>query len=171
METIIGRADFSMDNHANIMENERIKGKKNKEEKYVKARGKMEKEYIVDQCCIVERATKCVNKWLVMLPDLTNNIVLGKDELQYMVLLEHKSGLLGAFHNEARDDLGLTASQAYSPSNIHNKPKVNSCQDNKNGKECLETTYQQQVTSDIYVSVIKTKDKEKDPNLYGDILI
>eukprot|EP00957_Ditylum_brightwellii_P128078 9768408-Ditylum_brightwellii.AAC.1 len=39
------------------------------------------------------------------------------------ILKYKKGGIIGAHHNEARDDLGLTASQAYSPSAIHDDPK------------------------------------------------
>eukprot|EP00957_Ditylum_brightwellii_P059152 4488530-Ditylum_brightwellii.AAC.1 len=60
--------------------------------------------------------------------------------------------------------------KAYTPSVICNDPKVVTCW------ECnLEGEYPEsachQATSDSPVNILKAKDMEKDPNLYGDLII
>eukprot|EP00957_Ditylum_brightwellii_P094362 7184884-Ditylum_brightwellii.AAC.1 len=151
------------------MEGGRPKGKKKKEEECKRVKGEVEQFYTVDQCSGVERSTLCLNQWLTVVPNVANNSILGKDKFRDIVLLWYKivpkdlpkvcdgcdkqhtfqhtlqckkGGLIGACHDKARDDLGLTATQAYP-----------------------------QDTPDPVVSIIMLKDKAKDPNLYGDLLI
>eukprot|EP00957_Ditylum_brightwellii_P010675 808300-Ditylum_brightwellii.AAC.1 len=131
--------------------------------------GRLKGKRRMNQCHGVERPMLCLNQWLTVIPNVANNSILVKDEFWDMVLLWYKivpkdlpkvcdgcgkfhslqhalqckkGGLIGAHRNEARDDLGLTASWTYS-----------------------------QATSAPAVSIIKPKDKEKAPNLYGDLLI
>eukprot|EP00957_Ditylum_brightwellii_P012644 955597-Ditylum_brightwellii.AAC.1 len=94
--------------------------------------------------------------WLTAVPNVANDSILGKAKFWDMVLLKYKivpkdlprcgkchtlqhslqcnqNGLIGAHHDDKRDDLGLTTSQAYSPSAIRDDPKVIYCRECKNG--------------------------------------
>eukprot|EP00957_Ditylum_brightwellii_P056868 4311209-Ditylum_brightwellii.AAC.1 len=133
----------------------------------------------------------------MVVPNAANNPILEKDEFCNMILLWYKivpkdlrkicngyskyhflqhalqckiGGLIGACHNKARDDLGLTASQAYTPSVICDDPKVPTCWECNVEGECPEPTHHQD-NSTLPVSILKAMDKEKYHNLYGDLLI
>eukprot|EP00957_Ditylum_brightwellii_P054895 4160920-Ditylum_brightwellii.AAC.1 len=160
------REVFQVDAHARAMDHGKVEGKKQKEEEYMWVRSEVESVFISDQCCGVERSTKCFNQWLTVVPDAENNLVLGKGKFCNMVLLQYNiipkdlpkvcngcgkrhtlqhalqcktGGLITACYNKARDDLGLTASQAYTPTAIHNDPKVFTCQEFSVEGECPES--------------------------------
>eukprot|EP00957_Ditylum_brightwellii_P025147 1903165-Ditylum_brightwellii.AAC.1 len=166
---------FQVDAHARAMEHGKLEGRKQKEEAYKTVRG--------------ER--------LAVVPNAENNSVLGKDKFCDMVLLGYKiipkdllkvcngcgkchtlqhalqcktGGLITACHNKSRDDLGLTASQTYTPIAIRDNPKVLTCQEYSVKGECPESAAPQ-APQDLLVQVIKSKDKQKDPRLYGELLI
>eukprot|EP00957_Ditylum_brightwellii_P177716 13537558-Ditylum_brightwellii.AAC.1 len=67
-----------------------MEGKKQKEEEYRQVRSEVESVFTPDQCCGMERSTKCLNQWLTVVPNSDNNLVLGKDKFSNMVLLQHK---------------------------------------------------------------------------------
>eukprot|EP00957_Ditylum_brightwellii_P182314 13889192-Ditylum_brightwellii.AAC.1 len=193
----MGWEDFEVDDHASAMEHGKLEGQKMKEEEYKRVRSEVKSVYTPDQYHDVERSTKYLNQWLTVVPNAVDNSVLGKDKFCNTILLQYKivpkelpkgcdgcgkchtlqhalqckvGGLVTACHNKSRDDLGLTASQAYTPSATCDKPKVLTCRECSIEGECPESVHHQD-TPDLPVSVIKVKDKEKDPNIYGDLLI
>eukprot|EP00957_Ditylum_brightwellii_P162587 12380516-Ditylum_brightwellii.AAC.1 len=130
-------------------------------------RSEVESVFTPNQCCGMEKSTKCLNQWLTVVPNAENNSILGKDEFCDTVLLRL---LDHSLPQQIKNDLGLTASQAYTPSAIRDNPKVLTCQECSVAGECPETT-RPQAPQDLPAKVIKPKDKEKDPNIYGDLLI
>ena len=132
-----------------------------------------------------------MNHWINVVPRTANNSVLGKDEFRDMIMLRYqitpkdlptvcdgcgkkhslhhalqciKGGLIGGRYDDYRDDLGLVAGQAYSPSSIRDDPRV------KKGRE-TEDRSKKLDPQDAQVTTITNKDKQKDDGLYGDLLI
>eukprot|EP00957_Ditylum_brightwellii_P028665 2165478-Ditylum_brightwellii.AAC.1 len=148
------------------MEHGKFEGWKQKEEAYKTVRSEVESVFMPGQCQGIERSTKCLNQWFTVVPNAKNNSVLGKDKFHDMVLLRYKiipkdlpkvcdgcgkrhtlqhalhckiGSLITAYHNKSRDDLGLTASQAYTPSAICDDPRVLTCQECSVKGECPES--------------------------------
>eukprot|EP00957_Ditylum_brightwellii_P196853 14998257-Ditylum_brightwellii.AAC.1 len=172
----MGHEAFQVNAHARAIKHGKLEGQKQKEEAYKTVRSGVELVFTPDQCQGVERSTKCLNQWLTVVPNAKNNSILGKDEFRDMVLLQYNvyprtsPSLITACRNKSRDDLGLTVSQAYTPSAIRNDPRVLTCRECSVKGECPESAGPQ-APQDLSVQVIKPKDKQKDPNLYGDLLI
>eukprot|EP00957_Ditylum_brightwellii_P001658 128344-Ditylum_brightwellii.AAC.1 len=173
VEAMMGWEEFKVNAHASAMEHGKLEGQKMKEEEYERVRSEVESEFTPDQCHGVERSTKCPNQWLMVVLNAANNSILGRDKFHDMILLRRHTlqhalqckvgSLVTAHHNKSRDDLGLTPSQAYTPSVIYNNPKVVTCQECSVEGKCPESAHHQ-ATPDSPVSVIKAKDKEKGPN-------
>eukprot|EP00957_Ditylum_brightwellii_P141844 10806972-Ditylum_brightwellii.AAC.1 len=158
----MGCEAFQVDAHARATKHGKMEGKKQKEEEYTRVRSEVESVFTPDQCCGVERSTKCLNQWLTVVPNAENNSVLGKDKFRDMVLLR----LITAGHNKSRDNLGLTTSQAYTPSTVRNNPQVFKCQECSVEGECLESAGPQ-APQDLPVQVIKPKDKKRTQTCTG----
>eukprot|EP00957_Ditylum_brightwellii_P154257 11739320-Ditylum_brightwellii.AAC.1 len=84
--------------------------------------------------------------------------------LQYKI-----GGLIGGRHNEARDNLGCVATQAISPHTVCGNPRVQPCQNGKKGK--IARVANQTQNAEAEVCVLRQKDKEKEGNLYGNLMI
>eukprot|EP00957_Ditylum_brightwellii_P133270 10162263-Ditylum_brightwellii.AAC.1 len=78
-------------------------------------------------------------------------------------------GLIGGRDDEARDDLGCVATQAISPHVVHNDPRVQPCWDGKKGKIARVASRTQNAEAEV--RVLRQKDKEKEGNIYGDLII
>eukprot|EP00957_Ditylum_brightwellii_P142343 10844449-Ditylum_brightwellii.AAC.1 len=80
-------------------------------------------------------------------------------------------GLIGACHNNYRDDLGSVASQVFSPSAIWGNPIISKGQDSKKKGRNSKTTHAKtsKEKEDEGVCVIKRKDNDNDSSLYGDL--
>eukprot|EP00957_Ditylum_brightwellii_P052669 3993002-Ditylum_brightwellii.AAC.1 len=125
-------------------------GEKRKEEEYEHERKGIETFYTKDRCRRVERAGKAMNNWLTVVLRTANNLVLNKEEFRVQVLMRYLitpdslpticacgkchtlnhalqckiGGLIGGRHDEARDDLGCVATQAISPYDVCDNPRV-----------------------------------------------
>eukprot|EP00957_Ditylum_brightwellii_P010318 780060-Ditylum_brightwellii.AAC.1 len=113
-----------------------------------------------------------MNHWLTVVPNTENNTVLGRDDLQH-VLQCKTGGLIGARHDDYRDNLGSVVSQVFSPLAIHNGPIISKGPDSKkkggNSKTMHAKTGKEKEGKDVHVT--KRKDKDNDSSLYGDLLI
>eukprot|EP00957_Ditylum_brightwellii_P112791 8598952-Ditylum_brightwellii.AAC.1 len=55
-------------------------GKKTKDELYMQVLSELKAEYMADPVCSLDRACKCMNHWINMVPCTANNSFLGKDK-------------------------------------------------------------------------------------------
>jgi hypothetical protein len=167
-----------------------------KKEAYKEVRETVEEDYTGNQKQGLDRASKSLNHWISVVPCSANKSVLGKDEFRDMILycyritpkdlpeicdgcgkqhsLQHalqcKTGsLILGHHNNAHDDLGHISTQAYLLSSIRNNPKIKSSWEDKSERECCgdTTTKDDKDTGHIHWK----RDKDKDPGLYGDLMI
>eukprot|EP00957_Ditylum_brightwellii_P108978 8312883-Ditylum_brightwellii.AAC.1 len=107
------------------MENGKLGEKMREAQWYMEPRQQVESVYIGDQIRSVECASMRMNHWLTVVPCTANNSVMGNDELWDMYVLQCKTGgLIGAHNDDYRDDLGLIATQAFSPSAICDDPII-----------------------------------------------
>eukprot|EP00957_Ditylum_brightwellii_P098894 7533750-Ditylum_brightwellii.AAC.1 len=95
-----------------------------------------------------------------------------KYSLQH-VLQCKTGGLIGARHDNYRDDLGSVASQVFSPSAICNNPIISKGRDSKKKGRNPETTYDKtgKEKEDKDVCAIMRKDKDNNSKLFRDLLI
>eukprot|EP00957_Ditylum_brightwellii_P124774 9510951-Ditylum_brightwellii.AAC.1 len=196
VDAILGLTDFKSDVHQATMETERAGGIGRKEEFYMGVRETVEDDYTSNQKQGLDRASKSLNHWISVVPCSANNSVLGKDEFRDMILycyrttpkdlpeigngcgkqysLQHAlqcktGGLILGRHDNARDDLGHVSTQACLPSSIRDDPKIKSSRDDKSGKKyCGDTTIKEDKDT---VCIHWKHDKDKDPGLYGDLMI
>eukprot|EP00957_Ditylum_brightwellii_P162770 12394740-Ditylum_brightwellii.AAC.1 len=76
----MGHEEFQVNAHARAMEQEKLEERKQKEEEYKRVRSEVELVFMPDQCCAVERTTKCFNQWLTVVLNAENNSILGKNK-------------------------------------------------------------------------------------------
>eukprot|EP00957_Ditylum_brightwellii_P086941 6617413-Ditylum_brightwellii.AAC.1 len=122
--------------------------------------------------------------------------MLGKDEFRDMILYRYRitpknlpeicdgcgkqhslqhalqcrtGGLILGCHGNACDDLGHVSTQAYSPSSIRDNPKIKSSREDKSGKKCCGNTTTKEDKDTVRIHWKCNKDK--DPGLYGDLMI
>eukprot|EP00957_Ditylum_brightwellii_P069695 5292808-Ditylum_brightwellii.AAC.1 len=158
---------------------------------YCQVISNLQQDYIADCVHSVEQAGKCMNHWLNVVPCTANNSILGRNEFWDMVLLRYqitpkdlptacndcgkkyilqhalqckKGGLIGGNHDDYHNDLRLVASQAYSPSSVHNNPLITKGWD-------TEDRVQNLAKQPAPVKTINQKDKENNGLLYSDLMI
>eukprot|EP00957_Ditylum_brightwellii_P027452 2075157-Ditylum_brightwellii.AAC.1 len=140
VEAILGCIDVDPQEHTAAMEAGRAGREKRKDELYTGVLSDLQSEYTADQVRSVERAGKYMNHCINVVPRTANNSVLGKDTFCDMSPSHppmHKGGLIGGRQDNYRDDLGLVAGQAYSPSSIHDNPRVKKGQETKDRSKNL----------------------------------
>eukprot|EP00957_Ditylum_brightwellii_P058067 4403627-Ditylum_brightwellii.AAC.1 len=72
------------------METGRVSGKKQKDDLYTCVLSKLQENYTADWVRSVERAGKCMNHWINVVPRTANNLVLGKDKFCDMLMLQYQ---------------------------------------------------------------------------------
>eukprot|EP00957_Ditylum_brightwellii_P058820 4459498-Ditylum_brightwellii.AAC.2 len=194
--SILGFTNFKQDVHQVTIETGRASGVGRKEEAYKEVRGMVEEEYIGNQKQGLDCVSKSLNHWISVVPCMANNTVLGKDEFRDIISYRYKitpkdlpaicngcgkqhslqhvlqcksDGLILGCQDDAHDDLGHVSTQACSPSSIRNDPKIKSSQKDKSRKDCRGDTTTK--TGKDTVHIHNKCSKDKDPGLYGDLLI
>eukprot|EP00957_Ditylum_brightwellii_P019622 1480475-Ditylum_brightwellii.AAC.2 len=162
VDAILGLDDFKQDVHQATMEAGRAGRIRRKEETYKGVRETVEEDYTSNQVQGLDRASKSLNHWILVVPCLANNSILGKDGFRDMIMycyritpkdlpaicggcdkqhslqhaLQRKSGsLILGCHDDACNDLGHLSTQAYSPSSIHNNPQQSKNKIKSGGQE------------------------------------
>eukprot|EP00957_Ditylum_brightwellii_P158134 12036538-Ditylum_brightwellii.AAC.1 len=104
--------------------------------------------------------------------EVRKDVVWKKHSLQHALQCK-TGGIIGAYHNNYRDDLGSVASQVFSPSAIHNDSIISNCHNSKKKGKKSKTTHAKtgKIKEDKKVSVFRKKDKDNNSSLYGDLLI
>eukprot|EP00957_Ditylum_brightwellii_P161107 12266482-Ditylum_brightwellii.AAC.1 len=64
--------------------------KKTKDELHMQVLSELKAEYMADHVCSMDRAGKCMNHWINMVPCTANNSVLGKDKFCGMIMHQYQ---------------------------------------------------------------------------------